>query len=83
MNTIEVITISRFKATCLAVLDNVKKTGRPVMVTRHGKPIAIIDPPPPPEKKKSWVGSFQSKGRITGDILNPVVADNEWHVFDE
>jgi len=55
MNQIEVITISQFKATCLAVLDNVKRTGRPILVTRHGKPIAIIDPPPPPpEKRESW-----------------------------
>jgi prevent-host-death family protein len=83
MNQIEVITISKFKATCLAVLDNVKKTGRPVMVTRHGKPIAIIDPPPLPEKKKSWVGSFKDKGRIIGDIITPVVSEGEWHVLNE
>jgi prevent-host-death family protein len=83
MNQIDVITISKFKATCLSVLDNVKKTGRPVLVTRHGKPIAIIDPPPPPEKKKSWVGSFKSKGRIIGEIITPVVSDSEWHVLNE
>lgn len=83
MNQMEVITISKFKATCLAVLDQVKKTGQPVMVTRHGKPIAIIDPPPPPQKQKSWVGSFKSKGKITGDILAPVVAESEWHVLHE
>jgi len=29
----EVVTISKFKATCLAVLDKVKRTGRPVLVT--------------------------------------------------
>lgn len=83
MNQIEVITISKFKATCLAVLDHVKKTGRPVLVTRHGKPIAVIDPPPPPEKKKSWVGSFKSKGKITGDIITPIVPKSEWHVLNE
>lgn len=83
MNQIEVMTISKFKATCLAVLDSVKKTGRPVMITRHGKPIAIIDPPPPPKKRKSWVGSFRSKGKITGDIIAPVVAENDWHAFHD
>lgn len=83
MDHIEMITISKFKATCLAVLDNVKKTSRPVLVTRHGKPIAIIEPPPPPKKKESWVGSFKSKGKIVGDILMPVVPENEWHVLHE
>jgi prevent-host-death family protein len=83
MNQIEVITISQFKATCLAVLDNVKRTGRPILVTRHGKPIAIIDPPPLPKKRDSWLGSFKSKGKIVGDILEPVVPGNAWHALNE
>ena len=83
MNQIEVITISQFKATCLAVLDNVKRTGRPIIVTRHGKPIAIIDPPPPPKKQESWLGSFKSKGKIVGDILAPVVPEDAWHALNE
>ena len=83
MNQIEVITISQFKATCLAVLDNVKRTGRSIIVTRHGKPIAIIDPPPPPKKQESWLGSFESKGKIVGDILAPVVPEDAWHALNE
>ena len=42
MATGEVISISQFKATCLAVLDKVKRTGMPVLVTRRGVPIARI-----------------------------------------
>ncbi|MGD9009146.1 MAG: type II toxin-antitoxin system prevent-host-death family antitoxin [Desulfobacteraceae bacterium] len=83
MTQIDTITISKFKATCLAVLDNVKRTGRSVLVTRHGKPIAIIDPPPPPQKKASWLGSFKSKGKISGDILSPVVPEDAWHVLND
>jgi len=77
MAEIDVIPISKFKATCLAILENVRCTGRPILVTKHGKPIAMIDPPPPPEKKKSWLGSFKSKGNICGDIVSPVVPKNE------
>ena len=36
----EEIQISKFKATCLAVLDRVGKTRKPVLVTRFGKPVA-------------------------------------------
>ena len=32
----EVVTISKFKATCLALLGNVKDTGRSILVTRRG-----------------------------------------------
>ena len=79
----ESITISKFKATCLAVLDNVRRTGKPVMVTKHGKPIAMIDPPPLPEKKKSWLGSYKRRGAICGDILSPVIPEKDWEVLHE
>ena len=65
MDRLNVITISKFKATCLAVLDNVKRTGRPVLVTRHGKPIAVIDPPPPP-KAGFVAGLIQSQRKNNG-----------------
>src|ERR1035437_9960486 len=39
------IAISRFKATCLAVLEDVRRTRRPVRVTRFGKPVAEVVPP--------------------------------------
>jgi prevent-host-death family protein len=75
MEYIDVITISRFKATCLAVLDKVKRTGQPVLVTRRGETIARIEPPPPPEARASWLGSFRASGRIVGDIVAPVIQD--------
>ncbi len=33
----ETMAISKFKATCLAVLERVRRTGRPVVVTRFVK----------------------------------------------
>ena len=83
METNETIAISQFKATCLAVLDKVKRTGQPVLVTRHGKPVALIEPPPPPEIKTSWLGSFKSKGKIVGDIVSPVMDADDWKVLNE
>ena len=83
MGQIEVITISKFKATCLAVLDSVKRTGRPILVTRHGQPVAVIDPPPKPPKKESWLGSFKSNGKITGDIVSPSMSEKDWNVLNE
>ena len=83
METNEVISISRLKATCLAVLDKVKRTGKPVLVTRRGIPIAMIEPPPPPEVKESWLGSFKHKGKIIGDIVSPASNELEWGVLNE
>jgi antitoxin (DNA-binding transcriptional repressor) of toxin-antitoxin stability system len=77
----ETVSISRFKATCLGLLAKVKRTGRPILVTRKGEVIAQILPPPPPEKPPSWLGSFHSSGKILGDIVLPAVEAKEWDVL--
>ena len=77
----DTIPISKFKATCLALLDRVKKTGQPILVTRKGEPIAQVIPPPVPEKSVDWLGSFQSSGKITGDIVSPASKEEDWEVL--
>ena len=79
----EIVPVTKFKATCLALLDKVKSTGRPILVTRQGEPIALISPPPRPEKLESWVGSFKSKGRIVGDIVSPASDEKDWEALRE
>lgn len=74
----EKVTISKFKATCLALLNKVKKTGQPILVTRRGEPIAQVIPPPLPEKPESWLGSFQSTGKIVGEIISPPLDEKAW-----
>lgn len=77
------IMISKFKATCLAVLERVRKTGQPVLVTRRGEPVALIEPPPKPEKRMSWLGMFSSRGKIAGDIVSPALESGEWEVLEQ
>jgi len=38
------VSASRFKAKCLGLLDEVARTGRPLIVTKHGKPVAKVVP---------------------------------------
>ena len=80
---LEQITISKFKATCLRLLDNVKKTGQPLLVTRHGEPIVLITPPPPPQKPESWLGSMKNTVRIAGDIISPALNEKDWEVLQD
>ncbi len=35
-----------FKAQCLAVMDQVQRSGEPVLITKHGKPVAKLVPAP-------------------------------------
>ncbi len=77
----EVVNISKFKATCLAILNKVKRTGEPVLVVRKGEPIAQILPPPAPERPLTWLGSFQSTGKIVEDILAPASDESTWEIL--
>ena len=78
----EVITISQFKARCRAVMDKVNRTGRPIIVTYRGKPMARIAPPSPSDQKRSWLGSFRKTGRIVGDVITPVIDNDAWSVLN-
>lgn len=77
----ETIAISKFKATCLAVLERVRRTRRPVLVTRFGEPIAQVVPPPPPARPTQWIGSMQGRARITGDIITPAADEPDWEAL--
>jgi antitoxin (DNA-binding transcriptional repressor) of toxin-antitoxin stability system len=39
--TMEEVAISEFKAKCLALLQRVNKTKKPIRVTRFGKPVRL------------------------------------------
>ena len=73
----EQIAISKFKATCLSVLETVRRTGQPVRVTRFGKPIADILPPSGVEQPKRRLGTLGG-GRIIGDIVGPTGDESDW-----
>lgn len=73
----EEMQISKFKATCLAVLARVGRTGNPILVTRFGKPVAQIVPPPP-DPSGSWLGAMRDRGRIHGDIVAPASEPADW-----
>ena len=74
------VSISKFKATCLELLRKVRSTGQPILVTKHGEPIAEVRPPQPPRRAESPVGCMKGRVVILGDIISPV-AENDWEVL--
>jgi prevent-host-death family protein len=75
------IAISKFKATCLAVLERVRKTRKPVLVTRFGKPVAEVVPPSRELGKKPRLGAMAGTAQIIGDVVSPAADDNEWEAL--
>ena len=70
--------VSKFKATCLSVLERVRRTRRPLRVTRFGTPLADILPPAEPARPSGWLGAMRARGRVTGDLVSPVVPAAVW-----
>lgn len=42
--TMETFAITKFKANCLALIDEVSRQKKRIVITRHGKPIAEVIP---------------------------------------
>jgi prevent-host-death family protein len=68
------IAAGEFKAKCLALLDEVHRQRKELVITKRGKPVAklvpIIAGPP------SFIGSMRGTMEIVGDIVSPI--DVKW-----
>jgi prevent-host-death family protein len=63
-----------FKAECLRLMDEVARTGQPVVITKHGKPVAQLVPVA--AEPKSLFGYMKNTVTIKGDIVAPT--DDSW-----
>jgi prevent-host-death family protein len=65
-----------FKARCLKVMEQVRATRTPVVITKRGKPIAKLVPA---DKAADWVpGRLAGKIEILGDIVSPITPIEDW-----
>jgi prevent-host-death family protein len=72
------IAISEFKAKCLGILEEVRKTRRPIRVTRFGKPVAEVIPPSPAKPTGRRLGTMAGTMEIVGDIVGPISSWDDW-----
>ena len=72
----ESLSVSQFKATCLAVLEDINKQKKRVIITKRGKPIAEVIP------FEAEHEGIHLKDTVTfmGDIISPV-AEEDWEVL--
>jgi prevent-host-death family protein len=70
------IAAGEFKAQCLAIMDRVSKSGEPVLVTKHGKPVVKLIPA---EKQVDAIFDYMAgKVKIVGDIVGPITPLEDW-----
>lgn len=78
---LQTLSVSEFKATYLAVLQRVKRTGRPVQITRFGEPVAEVVPPSRLVPANAWLGSMQGRATIVGDVVGPTLEPRAWRAL--
>jgi prevent-host-death family protein len=73
------IAISKFKSTCVAVIDEVNRTRKPIRITRLGKPVADLQPTGPSPKERV-LGGMKGKMELDpdADIVGPIGAFEPW-----
>jgi len=70
------IAAGSFKVHCLAIMDEVQSKRQAVLITKRGKPVAKLVPV---EKENDDIfGFLKGKGKITGDVVSPILTPEEW-----
>lgn len=72
------VAISEFKAKCLGILEQVRKTRKPIRVTRFGEPVAEVVPPSATKRGGRKLGSLAGTAEILGDIVGPTGSWEDW-----
>lgn len=68
------IAAGAFKARCLRLMDQVARTGEPLTVTKHGRPVVRVVPAT--SEAPSFVGRLAGTATFVGDLLSPI--DDVW-----
>ncbi len=77
------VTVTEFRRSCSALLDEVKKTKIGLHITKRGKIIADVIPPLPEKRVGSWLGHMAGSTKIIGDIIEPVIDLEMFDVYKE
>ena len=72
----------KFKAQCLALLDEVEDKREPIIVTKNGRAVARMVPMPLVEEDPIF-GFYRGKLDIVGDVVSPLYSDDELDEFFE
>jgi prevent-host-death family protein len=70
------VAAGEFKSKCLAIMDEVQAKRQSVLITKRGKAVAKLVPAD--DEADDIFGFLQGKGKIKGDIVSPVLSDDEW-----
>ncbi len=64
---------AQFKARCLELMDEVERSGKEIVITKHRKPVARLVPVRP--VTATLRGALKGMVRKAGDLISPIDVD--------
>ena len=69
----------QFKARCLKVMDEVRSTREPVVITKKGRPVAKLVPAD--GQPDNVFGCMRGEVEVVGDIVSSSVPLEDWEIL--
>lgn len=71
------VSATEFKAHCLALMDEVERTGETIVITKRGREVARLVPA---ATSASWVGSMRGQPLFADDVdlTAPTITGRGW-----
>jgi prevent-host-death family protein len=70
------IAAAAFKAQCLTLMEDVRSTKQPILITKRGKPVAKLVPVD--TREDDFIGRLKGVFRVVGDIEAPIEPPEAW-----
>ena len=65
-----------FKARCLTLMEDVRSTREPLIITKRGRPVAKLVPAD--DTAREFIGRLKGVIRIVGDVESPIEPPEGW-----
>jgi prevent-host-death family protein len=73
------ISAGAFKTHCLSIVEDVRATRHPIIITKRGRPVAKLVPVD--AGRDDFIGRLEGVVKIVGDIESPVEPLESWEAF--
>jgi prevent-host-death family protein len=69
---------AEFKAKCLNLIEQMGDDGEPVLITKRGKPVAVLSPLPRKSEHQSIIGAMKGTVSAYDDPFSPAGDPQDW-----
>ncbi|MFS2177376.1 type II toxin-antitoxin system Phd/YefM family antitoxin [Rhizobium pisi] len=74
----KVVGAAEFKAKCLNLIDQMRNDDESIVITKRGKPVAVLSPARDTTGRKSIIGAMKGSVLRYDDPLSPAVEPEDW-----